>query len=116
MRQWFHHGDSVMTKQKGNVMELVTAVIGTSALNDHLDRLYPVSDYPDHHHVDIDGAFIAVVREGKRSSTIDISRVALEEFIDDLDYQIEFADIPQYRAQCKRALDKLVTYRNGDWK
>jgi hypothetical protein len=105
-----------MIEQKGNVMELVTVVIGTSALNDHLDRLYPVSDYPDHHHVDIDGAFIAVVNEGKRSSIIDISRVALEEFIDDLDYQIEFTDIPQYRAQCKRALAKLVTYRNGEWK
>lgn len=97
-------------------MEFITAIISTSALNDHLGRLYPSHSYPDHHHVDIEGAFIYVINEGKRTSIIDISRVALEEFIDDLDYQIEFTDIPQYRAQCKRALAKLVSYRKGEWK
>ena len=97
-------------------MKFITAIISTSALNDHLDRLYPSHGYPDHHHVDVEGAFISVISEGERTSIIDISRVALEEFIDDLDYQIEFTDIPQYRAQCKRALAKLVSYRKGEWK
>ena len=97
-------------------MKLITAIISTSALNDHLDRLYPSHSYPDHHHVDVEGAFISVISEGERTSIISISRVALEEFIDDLDYQIEFTDIPQYRAQCKRALAKLVSCRNGEWK
>jgi len=97
-------------------MKLITAIISTSALNDHLDRLYPCHSYPDHDHVDVEGAFISVISEGERTSIISISRVALEEFIDDLDYQIEFTDIPQYRAQCKRALAKLVSCRNGEWK
>lgn len=90
-------------------MEDIVVQISASALSDHMSRLYEDGDernvFP---HIDEQGATITLVKEGKRSCVISLTRPALVQFIDDMDYQVEFAeDAPAYTAMCKRTLAKL---------
>lgn len=89
-----------------------TVKIGTAALEDHLIRLYESDDWTFHIHIDEPGAYITVINWGKTTSTIELTDEALEQFIDDMDYQTEFAYDGDsigaaYRARCKRAMNKL---------
>lgn len=59
-------------------------------------------------HVDLDGAAINVVRAGSVTSMVKMADAAVAELGDDLAYQIEFTDVPAYRAQCKRAVAALT--------
>jgi hypothetical protein len=79
--------------------------IGASAVSDHLSRLYERGEDGRYRHID-NGGTITVINETKNQATIELDKVALSEFINDMDYQVEFTE-GQYRTQCKRALRTL---------
>lgn len=79
------------------------------ALSDHLARLYE-SDGGLYRHVDNDRCVIRVVERGKATDVVELTDEALKEFIDDMEYQVEFSDEPyqrSYRSQCRRALRQV---------
>ena len=98
-----------------NTETMTTIKISSYALWDHLGRLYE----PDHDgdgckHIDKPGAYLTVTREGDLTCTIELTAPALQDFIEDMEYQCEFAyeglsdsDAVAYRARCRRALNKL---------
>jgi hypothetical protein len=90
-------------------MEDIVVQISASALSDHMNRLYQDGDERDvFPHIDEEGATITFIKAGKRSCVVSLTRPALVQFIDDMDYQVEFAeDAPAYTAMCRRALAKL---------
>jgi len=79
--------------------------MGVSAVSDHLSRLYERGEDGIYRHID-NGGTISIIKETKTQVTIEVDDVSLAEFIDDMDYQVEFMD-GQYRAQCGRALRTL---------
>tara|TARA_R100001509_G_C4831071_1_gene203290 strand:+ start:638 stop:940 length:303 start_codon:yes stop_codon:yes gene_type:complete len=96
-------------------MEDIVVQISASALSDHMNRLYwdsgiarETSDGWLCDHIDLEGATITMVKDGNRSCVVSLTRPALIEFIDDMAYQVEFAEgAPAYTAMCKRTLAKL---------
>ena len=96
------------TTESENVMPVITVQISANALSDYLGRLYESDDGVFHIHIDIPGANLTVTKSGKRSSKIELTEESYQDWIDDLDYQIEFAEgAPAYTAQCRRALATL---------
>jgi hypothetical protein len=73
----------------------------SSAMSDHMSRLYDGDN-----HVDKNGAVIRVVRVLKQSLEIDISDEAIADFLNDMDYQIEFNE-GEYKSSCRYAYKKM---------
>lgn len=85
-----------------------TIRLSSKVVSDHLARLYNVSDDRRFaEHVDIADALIWINNRGKQTSDIQLTAAAVEQLIDDLDYQIEFAYGDAYRQQCRRALARV---------
>lgn len=81
--------------------------ISSAALSDHLSRLYGSQDNVHYQHID-NGGSIQVLKTTKTTATISLDEIAINEFIDDLEYQIEFCEYDiKYKGQCQRALKKL---------
>lgn len=90
--------------------------IGANALDDHMDRLYDewtrrsmnTNATP---HVDGPASgVITIIKRNARTIVADMTRPAVQEFISDMKYQVEFMDCPtmgEYRAQCRRALSSM---------
>jgi hypothetical protein len=85
-----------------------TVRLSAAAVEDHLGRLYEGNGLY-FEHVDVQGAVIRLQPGRGRTITIELTPQALAEFLDDLDYQIEFTDSPAYKAQCRRAMSRLRT-------
>ena len=86
----------------------VTVTLANSAFYDHTDRLYD-GTYPNH--MDVPGARLEVLKMNKMTVTVRMTAPALDQFIDDMRYQIEFAydgENASYKGQCERALAKLL--------
>jgi len=78
----------------------------TNAMSDHISRLYDGEN-----HVDISGAVIKIVRYLKNSCEIEISDLAIADFLADMDYQIEFNTEHyerKYKSQCQYAYKKML--------
>lgn len=91
--------------------------IATFALDDHLSRLYDVVTHDDTYtHVDGPHAgTITVTKWGDKVTTVTMNEPAIREFMDDMDYQVEFMDAPyqrDYRNQCRRALASMRKQAN----
>ena len=71
------------------------------AMSDHMSRLYTGDK-----HVDRDGAVIRVVRVLKNSVEIEISDEAIADFLDDMEYQIEFSE-GRYKSACRYGHTKM---------
>ena len=84
-----------------------TITISTNSLSDHTSRLYE-NESTTYIHVDgEESGKITIVREGKNTSTVTMTKAAVREFISDMDYQVEIAEDyyeRSYHDQCKRAL------------
>lgn len=89
--------------------------ISSSALSDHMDRLYDLfgNTYNGKDWLHVDGAesgVITIIKRGDKTTKVEMTRSAIDEFIDDMDYQVEVSedwDTRAYRAQCKRALTSI---------
>ena len=83
-----------------------TVRLSAAAVEDHLGRLYEGNGL-FFEHVDVQGAVIRLQPGRGRTITIELTPQAVAEFIDDLDYQIEFSEEAAYKAQCQRAIARL---------
>lgn len=96
-------------------MTTTTLTISNSALSDHMDRLYDLFGKThtgnDWFHVDgEESGVITIIKRGDKTTKVAMTRSAIDEFIDDMDYQVEVSedwDTRAYRAQCKRALTSI---------
>ena len=86
-----------------------TVRIDAYAVSDHLGRLYQnkISDDGWDDHIDRPGCRIRIADGGKATWKIEMTDESVVEFLDDMAYQIEFTDQPEYRAQCRRAVRQL---------
>lgn len=82
--------------------------VGEHALSDHIARLYESSSANSYVHVDGEHAGrIDIIKRTKTTVQVMMSEEAIKEFVDDMDYQVEFMDSQSdraYRNQCRRAL------------
>lgn len=86
----------------------VTVTLSNSAFYDHTDRLYD-GTYPNH--MDVPGARLEVLKMNKMTVTLRMTAPALDQFIDDMRYQVDWAyegENASYKGQCERALAKLL--------
>ena len=90
------------TTESENVMPVITVQISAAVLDDHQGRLYHGEQ-----HMDVAGATIREVARTKKVATVEMTEAALEEWLDDLDYSIEFCEVPSQKAQYRRALATL---------
>lgn len=71
------------------------------AISDHKSRLYKGDT-----HVDRNGAVIKVLKVLKRTVEIDISDEAIADFLEDMEYQIEFSE-GAYKSACRHGHKKM---------
>ena len=98
-----------------NTETMTTIKISSYAVEDHMNRLYEYDNDGDgYKHIDKRGAYLTVIKWGKLVDTIELTAPALQDFIEDMEYQCEFAYeglsdsyAVAYRARCRRALNKL---------
>lgn len=115
--RWCGAQDANTTTKGKTEMTTTTLTISTNALSDHMDRLYDLFDMT---HTDngwnathVDGeesGFITIIKRGDKTTKVAMTRSAINEFISDMDYQIEVSedwDVRAYRTQCKRALTSI---------
>jgi hypothetical protein len=98
-------------------MTTTTLTISSNALSDHMDRLYDLFDMTQTDngwnatHVDGQAAgVITIIKRGDKTTKVAMTRSAINEFISDMDYQVEVSedwDTRAYRSQCKRALTSI---------
>jgi len=87
--------------------------LSSQAISDHLSRLY--GDAEGDTEIHVDGAAsgrIRIVKETKHRATFLADSAAINEFLDDMDYQVEVSvddlDARRYGAICKRAYDSIA--------
>lgn len=103
-------------------MTTTTLTISTNALSDHMDRLYDIHDMThtgnDWFHVDgAESGIITIIKRGDKTTKVAMTKSAIDEFISDMDYQVEVSedwDVRAYRAQCKRALTSIRKQLKGN--
>lgn len=101
-------------------MTTYTLNISTAALSDHMDRLYDLHDHnrTGNEWLHVDGresGVIEIIKRGDKTTKVGMTRSAIDEFISDMDYQVEVSedwDVRAYRAQCKRALTSIRKQMN----
>lgn len=81
--------------------------ISANALGDHIARLYDIDSEGVYRHVDQPECWFTVTRWGEVSATVEMTPEAVQEFIADMKYQVEFME-GQYRTQCKRAVVSVM--------
>lgn len=87
--------------------------LSSQALSDHLSRLYGDVEGGKQIHVDGEASGrIRIVKETKHRTTFLADSAAINEFMDDMDYQVEVSvddyDARRYGAICKRAYDSIA--------
>ena len=81
--------------------------LSTGVVFDHLGRLYESSPDGDYVHVDFRRASIHVLSSNKTVTLIELTREAVIELADDLDYQVEFDGNAQYRRALRRLQEQV---------
>lgn len=87
--------------------------ISTNALDDHMDRLYDewssteidpnAAPHVDGPHMGV----ITIIKRNARTTTVEMTHMAVREFVSDMEYQVECCEDDfqrAYRNQCRRAL------------
>lgn len=87
--------------------------LSTLAISDHMSRLYDEFNTNGKTVYHIDGSesgVITIISEGKKISIVLMDDNAIQEFISDMDYQVEISEDSWERAygqQCARALKSM---------
>lgn len=88
---------------------MIPVRISARAFTDYNGRLYEASEQPAvRTHIDVPNACIRILKQNSQSVWLEMTQQALDDWIDDLDYQIEWTeDSSQHTAQCRRAMATL---------